>query len=145
MEFPTLFTPLPWNFQHFVSIFNPFLGISSPKMLSSMEFSIWKKMSCPHGIFWFLDRRGADINWNSPMIFISYSYIIRLVRYLGDEIWIGHKKLLINYLLILVNVLLRSIGVHSSWLLHKIFRHVAIEISVYYSSWSSVNFSITSS
>ena len=44
------------------------------------------------------------------LIFISYSYIIRL-----EEIWIGQKKLLTNYLLILVNALLSSIGVHSSW------------------------------
>ena len=72
MEFPTLFTPLPWNFQHFLSIFNPLLGISSPKMPPSMEFSIWKKMPSPHGIFRFLNREGggADINWNSPITFV---------------------------------------------------------------------------
>ena len=64
------------------------------------------------------------------IIFISYSYIIRLVRYLGGEIRIGHKKLLTNYLSILANVLLSSIGVHSSLLHAKIFRHVGIEISV---------------
>ena len=68
MEFPTLFTPLPWNFQHFVSIFNPLLGISSPKMPPSMEFSIWKKIPSPHGIFQFLDRGGGEnIYWNSPI------------------------------------------------------------------------------
>ena len=69
MEFLTLFTSLPWNFQHylpppmefpvfcnFVSILNPLLGISSPKMPPCLEFSIWKKMPSPHEVFLFLDR-----------------------------------------------------------------------------------------
>ena len=65
---------------------------------------------------------------------LPYSHIIRLVRYLDNEIWIGHKNLLINYLSIPVNVRLSSIGVHCSCI---IFRHVRIEISVYHSSWAS--------
>ena len=57
----------------------------------------------------------VNLKMTFTMTVISYSYIIRLVRYLGDEIWIGHKKLLINYLKILVNVPLSAIaGVHFS-------------------------------
>ena len=57
---------------------------------------------------------------NDIYLLLSYSNIIRLVRYLDNEIWIGHKKLLITYLSIPVNVRLSSIGVHRSWL-HALF------------------------